>query len=262
MPAHDLIDRYGPWGIVAGASEGLGAAFARGLARRGMNVVLLARRADVLEALADELRAAYRIEVRTVAVDLADAGLGAIVQRTTGTLEIGIAIYNAAYVPVGEFVERPVEDLMRVVDVNVRGPVVFARLFAPPMVVRRRGAIVIVSSVAGLQGSPRLASYAASKAFGMVLAEGLWGELRRHGVDVIASIAGAIRTPGYVRASRRDAPGTVDAETFAETTIASLHRGPRIVVGWINAIAGWIVGRLLPRRIAVAIMGKTTRDLS
>lgn len=262
MPAGDLIDRYGRWGIVAGASEGLGAAFARGLARRGMNVVLLARRADVLEALAEELRTEHGIEVRTAAVDLADPELATLLQRTTGTLEVGVAIYNAAHAPVGDFVERPIEDLMRVVDVNVRGPVSFARMFAPPMVVRRRGALVMVSSVAGFQGTPRLATYAASKAFATMLAEGLWGELRRHGVDVIAAVAGAIRTPGYFRTSRRDAPGTVDAETFAEKTISSLDRGPRIVVGWINALAGWIVGRLLPRRIAVAIMGKTTRDLA
>jgi short-subunit dehydrogenase len=262
LPAADFTDRYGRWGIVAGASEGLGAAFARALARRGMNVVLLARRADVLEALAEELRDGHGIEVRTSAVDLADPELATIVQRTTGTLDVGVAIYNAAYAPVGDFVERSAEELTRVVDVNVRGPVLFARMFAPPMVVRRRGALVLVSSLAGFQGTPRLATYAASKAFGIVLAEGLWGELRRHGVDVIATVAGAVRTPGYVRASGRDAPGTVDAETFAEATIASLDRGPRIVVGWINALAGWIVGRLLPRRIAIAIMGKTTKGLA
>lgn len=262
LPTRDFTDRYGRWGIVAGASEGLGAAFARGLARRGMNVVLLARRAPVLEALAEDLRAEYGVEVRTLAVDLADPQLASLVQRTTGTLEIGVAIYNAAYAPVGDFVDTSVDDLMRVVDVNVRGPLSFARTFAPPMVVRRRGALVLVCSLAGFQGTPRLASYAASKAFGIVLAEGLWAELRRHGVSVLATVAGAVRTPGYVRASRNDAPGTVEAETFAETTIASLDRGPRIVVGWINALAGWIVGRLLPRRIAIAIMGKSTRDLA
>ena len=262
MAAAEFTEHYGRWGIVAGASEGLGAAFARGLARRGMNVVLLARRPDVLEALADELRAEFGIEVRTVTVDLADAAFPSIVQRTTGTLEIGVAIYNAAYAPVGEFIERSMEDLLRVVDVNVRGPVLFARTFAPPMVVRRRGALVLVSSLAGLQGVPRLASYAASKAFGRILAEGLWGELRRHGVDVLAAVAGAIRTPNYFRASERDAPGTLDADMFAETTIDSLGRGPTNVVGWVNKIASWIVGRLLPRRLAIAIMGKTTRDLA
>jgi len=262
LSAGDFTDRYGRWGIVAGASEGLGAAFARALARRGMNVVLVARRAHLLEAFAEGLRAEYGIEVRTVAVDLADPEFATVVQRTTGTLEVGVAIYNAAYAPVGDFVERSVEELVRVVDVNVRGPVLFARAFAPPMVVRRRGAVVLVSSLAGYQGAPRIASYAASKAFGMVLAEGLWGELRRHGVDVVATIAGAIRTPNYFRASGTDAPGTLDAEVFAETTVASLHRGPRIVVGWFNKLASWLVGRLLPRRLAVAIMAKTTRDLS
>lgn len=262
LSAGDFTTRYGRWGIVAGASEGLGAAFARALARRGMNVVLLARRPQVLDAFAEGLRAEYGVEVRTVAVDLADPEFPTLVQRTTGTLEIGVAVYNAAFAPVGEFVERPPEDLVRVVDVNVRGPVLFTRAFAPPMVARKRGALVLVSSLAGLQGAPRIATYAASKAFGAVLAEGLWAELRRHGVDVVAAVAGAIRTPNYFRATGSDAPGTLDADEFAESTIASLAGGPRVVVGWFNKLVTWVFTRLLPRRLAIAIMGKTTRDLS
>lgn len=253
--------RFGPWGVVAGASEGLGAAFARGLSRRGLNVVLVARRRGPLEALATALTAEFGVEARALALDLAAPEAIAAVCEATADLEVGVAVYNAAYAPVGPLLEQAPEALEQVVDVNVRGPLRLVRGLAPAMVARGRGAIVLMSSLAGLQGTPRLSAYAASKAFNTVLAEGLWAELRASGVTVVASCAGAIRTPGYEGAARRDAPGTLDAEVVAERTLAGLRRGPRVVPGLINDVASWVVGRLLPRRLAVSVMAASTREL-
>lgn len=255
--------RFGAWGLVAGASEGLGAAFATALARRGLNLVLVARREGPLADLAASLRAEFGVEVRVLAVDLADPeGIDAMV-RATVMLELGVAIYNAAYAPVGPLLGVPADDLQRVVDVNVRGPLAFVRALAPAMVARRRGALVLMSSLAGLQGSPRVATYAASKAFSTILAEGLWHELRGANVDVLASCAGAIRTPGYAGASRRrEAPGILDAAAVAEQTLAAIGRGPRVIPGLLNRVAAWVLGRLLPRRWAVAIMASSTRELA
>lgn len=249
--------------MVAGASEGLGAAFAEALARAGFDLVLVARRVEVLEARADELRNRCGVEVRTLALDLAEADAITRLVTATATLEVGLAIYNAAYAPLGPLLERTTAELDRVVAVNVRGPLQFARAFAAPMSVRRRGAVVLVSSLAGQQGTPRLASYAASKAFSIVLAEGLWAELRGLGVDVLAVCAGAIRTPGYqARAGVREAPGTLDAADVAAATLRALGRGPRVIPGWLNRVASWILGRMLPRRVAIAIMASSTEGLS
>jgi short-subunit dehydrogenase len=255
--------RYGAWALVAGASEGLGAAFARALARRGMNLVLVARRPEPLERLAHELRAEPGVEVRTHALDLAAADSVAALSRATALLEVGVAIYNAAYAPLGAFIETSPADLERALDVNVRGPLLLARALAPPMVARRRGAIVLMSSLAGMQGTPRLAAYAASKAFDIVLAESLWAELAEHGVDVLTCCAGAIRTPGYAdRARGKQAPGTLDPEVVVERTLVALGRGPRVIPGFINLIASLLVGRLFPRRLAIKMMAATTRELS
>jgi short-subunit dehydrogenase len=191
-----FVERYGPWALVAGASEGLGAAFAEALAARKMNVVLVARRAEMMESLAAKLRAAHGIETRVVACDLADAAFGVRLAEATRDVEVGVGVYNAAYSFVAPLLDKPLADALRVVDVNVRGPLVFAHTFAPPMVARGRGALVLMSSLAGFQGSPKLAAYAASKSFITTLAESLWCELRPKGVDVLASCAGAIRTPG------------------------------------------------------------------
>ncbi len=259
----DLAARYGAWAVVAGASEGLGEAFARALAARGLHLVLLARRGDVLESLATGLRDQHRVEVHVHALDLARPSLAADLDRVVAGLDVGVAVYNAAFAPVGELVSRPLDDLLRAVDVNVRGPVVFARALAPGMVERGRGALVLMSSLAGNVGTPRLATYAATKAFNTVLAEGLWGELRGHGVDVVACCAGAVRTPGYQRtASGKDAPGTLDPDAVAETTLASLGRGPRIVPGFVNRVAHAMMTRMFTRRSAVATMARSTKELS
>jgi len=256
-------ERYGAWALVAGASEGLGAAFAAALAARGIHLVLMARRAEPLEDTARALRDAHGVEIDAHAVDLADPTLPALLERIGAEREVGVGIYNAAYSPIGDFAARPLEDLLRVIDVNVRGPVTFARTLAPPMVERGRGGLVLVSSLAGLQGSPRIATYAASKAFNTVLAEGLWGELRPSGVDVLACCAGAGRTPGYTAsaATTSEAPGTLDPAVVAERTLAALGRGPRVVPGGVNKLASLLVGRWLPRRTAVSIIAKNTADL-
>ena len=256
-----FVSRYGPWAVVAGASEGLGAAFAEALAARGMNLVLLARRGELLAEVKTRLAAA-KVEIRVEACDLGRPDLVSALEAWTRDLDVGVAVYNAAYAPVGNVLDRSTDDLLRVIDVNVRGPLLFARALAPAMVQRRRGGIVLMSSLAGFQGSPRIATYAASKAFNTVLGEGLWGELAPHGVEVLVSCAGAIRTPGYKKAAKGDAPGTLDAAVVAERTLDALGRGATVVPGAINRLARFVLGRLMTRRAAISLMASNTRDLS
>lgn len=254
--------KYGPWAVVAGASEGLGAAFAEALVARGLNLLLLARRADALEAVAGALRKHHKVEIRTMACDMARPDLPAWLDAATAELDVGLVVYNAAHAPVGAFLDRSVDDLLKVVDVNVRGPLVLARILGQRMVARGRGGIVLMSSLAGYQGAPRIATYAASKAFNTVLGEGLWHELRQKGVDVVVSAAGAIRTPGYARASGGEAPGTLDAGVVAATTLDALGTGPVVIPGGMNRFARFLLGRLLPRRTAINIFANSTKDLS
>jgi short-subunit dehydrogenase len=122
--------------------------------------------------------------------------------------------------------------------------------------------MVFMSSLAGFQGSPRLASYAASKAFNAILAEGLWKELKPHGVDVIASCAGAVLTPGYRQAQQGQAPGALRAPAVAEQTLGMLGKGPVVIPGGVNRAARFLLTRVLPRKIAIAIMSGNTGALS
>jgi short-subunit dehydrogenase len=227
-----------------------------------MNLLLLARRADLLAEVARRIEGERGVKVRPLAMDVAGPGVASALADAAADLEIGVLVYNAAFSPIGNFLDLPQEDLLRVVDVNVRGPLVFIRTLVPSMLERRRGAVVLMSSLAGLQGAPRIATYAASKAFNIILAEGLWGELQASGIDVIASCAGAIRTPGYAETSAHDAPGTLDPADVAQQTLAAMGRGPRVVPGRVNRIASILTGRVLPRRLAVRLMAANTKDLS
>ena len=254
-------DRYGPWAVVAGASVGLGEALARALAARGLHLVLLARRPGPLEALAARLRADHGVEVRTAALDLARPDLGEAVAAATAGLEVGLLAYNAAASAIGPFLDRPLAEQLAVLDVNCRGPLVLCHLLGGPMARRGRGGILLMASLAGGQGNPWLASYAASKAFQIVLAEGLWSELRGRGVDVLACRAGATRTPGFEASRpRAEVPLMAPDDVVAEA-LQALGRGPTVVAGRLNRLAAFLFARLLPRRAAIGVMERATRRL-
>ncbi|HSQ65840.1 MAG TPA: SDR family NAD(P)-dependent oxidoreductase, partial [Polyangiaceae bacterium] len=140
-----FAEKYGPFAVVAGASEGLGAAFAHAIAARGVGVVLVARRAEALRAVADEVARDHQVEARTLACDLADASFSDALAEATRGLEIGLGFYNAAYSFIAPLLERPLDDALRVVDVNVRGPLRFAHALLPAMVERKRGGLVLLA---------------------------------------------------------------------------------------------------------------------
>ncbi|HEY4226674.1 MAG TPA: SDR family NAD(P)-dependent oxidoreductase [Pseudolysinimonas sp.] len=255
-------EKYGPYALIAGGSYGLGAAFAEAIARRGVNIVLLARHEDRLNATAARLRESYDIDVVALVADMAD--FDAVKQRV-GDLEvpIGLLVYDAASAPIGRFEDVTEDQLDQAAAVNVRAPLLLAKLLSAPMIARGRGGILLMSSLAGSQGSPNIAAYAATKAFNTVLAEGLWSELKPRGVDVLACVAGAILTPGYQEAeSAKPAPGTMRANDVAEQALNALGKGPIVVPGAVNRLGRFVLTRLLSRRAAIAIMSKNTGGLS
>ena len=258
----DFKSKYGPWALVAGASEGLGAAFAEELAKRGLNLILIARRIEILEALSTRLINKYRIEIEYQSIDLADfAATRYFISRLEAN--IGLLVYNAAYAPIGYFENVSEVDLIKIVDVNIKAPLLLSKLVLTQMIGKRKGGIVLMSSLAGTQGSPKIATYAASKAFNAILAEGIWNELKKHGIDVIASCAGAITTPGYKNAKNtKDAPGTLNANMVVEKTLNALGKGPTTIPGFTNKVARFFMGRLFPRKLAISIMDNSTKNLS
>lgn len=254
--------RYGQWALVAGGSEGIGEAFARRLAERGHDVLIVAEKSEPLCALAREIAGEYGVTVEPMVADLADERALEQIEAWARGREVGVLVCNAAVVPRGEFLRVSREEKMRALAVNCRAPLWLTDAIAPAMCARKKGAIVVMSSLAGRQGSALFSVYAASKAFDLVLAESLWDELRAHGVDVLGVCAGATNTPGWQRAGGtpiRLAPPVMQPSDVAREALDSLGKSPSIIAGLWNKLAYAAMERLLPRRVAIETLGRSTR---
>lgn len=258
-----FVDKYGPWALVAGASDGVGAAFAEGLARRGVNVVLLARRKAVLETVATDIENLTGVQTRTLAIDLAADDAVTRIAGTTRDLEIGFLAYCAGADPLyTPFLDSPLAAAEAMVQRNCVTPMRLCHHFAGPMAARGRGGIVLFGSGAGFAGAPNMVAYGASKAFDMVFAEALWAELHAKGVDVVGLILGKTDTPALralehsrgLLASTQATP--TDAATAEEVVAEAFERlgdGPTVLVGDVMKAAAQVLGTLT-RRQAVELL--------
>ncbi|MFT3921595.1 MAG: SDR family NAD(P)-dependent oxidoreductase [Myxococcales bacterium] len=172
-------------------------------------------------------------------------------------------VYNAAHSIQGEFLDHALEDHLRAIDLNCRGPLALAYHFGKSMRARKRGGLILMSSMSGLQGTAMVVSYAATKAFNTVLAEGLWEELRGHGVDVLACVAGATRTPTFESSQPADGGALarpMEAQQVAREALAKLGATPSMIPGSVNRAAAYVM-RFLPRAQAVSFISRATRKM-
>ena len=260
-----LKDRYGDWALVAGASEGLGKAWARGIAGAGLNVAVIAERREPLEQVAAGIRSDFAVDARVEVLDLAAPELASRLAALDDELRFGVSVYNASYSPIGAFLDVPLDDKLKVIDVNARGPLIWSDVLGRRMAGRERGALVLMSSLAGFIGSALVATYAATKAFDTVLGEGLWEELRRHGVDVMVCAAGFTLTPAMQAATPADKLAglhPMEPEEVVREALAGLVRrsGPTVIPGRFNRWSRQVVGRLLSRRTTVRIFSNRIRS--
>ncbi|OBH20639.1 SDR family NAD(P)-dependent oxidoreductase [Mycolicibacter terrae] len=225
--------QYGPWAVIAGGSEGVGAEFAFLLARAGIHLVLIARKPKPLRDTADRCRE-LGVQVRELALDLSRPdSLEKIVAATTG-LEVGLLVYNAgANTHSAEFLDGDLAAFQQVIDLNVTTPLALIHHFAGPMRARRRGGVMLIGSLTGYLGSARHTVYGGVKAFTRIFAEGLWLELRDYNVHVLELVLGVTKTPAMQRVGLNfDVPGlrVSDPADVAREGLTQLARGPVHVV--------------------------------
>jgi hypothetical protein len=261
----NLKQKYGRTALVAGASEGIGAAFATYLAAEGMDLVLIARRPQPLKELGGRLEEKYKVSVICIPCDLSDINTMQQMEEAIDGKEINLLVYNAAMSYIGPFIKNSPENHSRMARVNMLTPLSMIHVFGERMLAIKRGAIVLMTSLAGLQGSGFLTVYAASKAFNRVLAESLWFEWKNSGVDIIACCAGATATPGYNNTFPEKTgfftPGVLDPVEVPDECFRNLGKRPSFIIGRGNRIASFIMQRILPRKMAINIMGDTTRKM-
>jgi short-subunit dehydrogenase len=260
-----FVSKYGPWAVVIGGSEGIGSAFATELARRGISVVLVARTQSTLESAATEVRVANPdVSVRTVALDLSvPDGAREVIAATEG-LEVGTLVYNVGSEPTyGDFVDHDWQMLEGRLQRNVVSKARLVHHYAALMAPRRRGALVLMGSVAGFGGSPGFALYASTKAFSHTLGEGLWVELGRLGIDVLTPVVGQTNTPTMLKAYGH-VDGAADPADIARTALDELPHGPIWIEGRVRQLVAERIAadpadrvRVIGERAARMAAGKT-----
>lgn len=261
----DFRGKYGPCALIVGGSEGLGYAFARALAARGLDLALVARREPLLDEVAGKLAAEFKVRVDGFGLDMTERERQQELALSLKDREIGLLVCNAAVAPIGPFLDVPLETHDRLVELNCHAAAHLAHVFGRGMVARGRGGIVLVSSMAGFQGTAQVVHYAASKAYLRVLAEGLWEELRPRGVDVLGCVAGQIDTPTFA-ASRPRHPAwmpvpVMEARDVAEAALGALGKQATVIPGLSNRLASFLTQRLLPRRTIVSFYSASTRAM-
>jgi short-subunit dehydrogenase len=260
-----FASRYGPRALVSGGANGLGAEYCRQIAATGIDLLILDRDESALDATASELRSAPgAVDVVTAVVDLAQDHERVLdeVQHAVGNLEIGLLVINAAWSPVGRFLEVDLASLITAIDINCRAPVVLAHEIGARMSVRGRGGIIVMSSLAAETGAANVALYSATKAFDLVLAEGLWYELRERGIDVVAIRPGSTRTPGWQSSqpASGEIAGVMEPADVVREALAALGTTPSFVAGAANRAAEAMF-RTMARRDVIELMSSITSQL-
>ncbi|WP_127502099.1 SDR family NAD(P)-dependent oxidoreductase [Actinoplanes solisilvae] len=246
--------------LVTGASAGIGAEFARGLAARGASLVLVARRRDRLDALSAQIGG------RVIALDLSEPGAGPALagELAARGIEVTSVVNNAGFANHGGFHTHDLADLRREIAVDVTSVVEISRTFIEPLRRRGDGFLVNVASMAGYQASPTMAVYGAAKAFVLSFTEALWYESRGTGLRVLAVSPGATDTEFFdvagensAAGARRVAPADVVATTFA--ALARRNPPPSVAVGRANRFAAAAGRVLLTRRGSTVLIGSMMR---
>jgi len=260
-----FAEQYGPWAVIAGASEGTGSSFARQVAAKGVNCVLIARREGPLTALAEEIRAKSGVECITASVDLAAADASGRMAAAVGEREVGLFISNAGADSNGELFLNG--DLARWDELVTRNVLTVMRScyhFAGPMRTRRRGGIIIVGSGACYGGLTGITVYSATKAFDLCFGEGLWAELRPHGVDVLNLIMGRTDTPAHRELMERKGipipSGMASPDDVAAIGLERLPHGP--VHNWALADdeTGYAISSAAARRQRILTIDAASRS--
>ena len=254
----------GKWALVTGASAGIGVALAKELAAGGTHLVLTARRLDRLEALAGELRAKYQIQTEVVAADLARVeGPEAIYNfAKQKNLAMDLLVNNAGFGQYGELPQVDAQRLLDMVQVNCSAVVQLTRLFIPDMVARRRGDVLILASTAAFQAVPYISTYAATKAFDLLFAEGLAEEMKPYGIRVCALCPGSTASEFHTIAGQEkfsDKQHQETAEKVARTGLQALAEGKSYVISGLGNYLGAQSQRLVPRRMVARIAAKMFR---
>jgi short-subunit dehydrogenase len=246
----------GKWALVTGASAGIGVALAEELAAGGTKLVLTARRKDRLDELAHRLSSTYKVATEVFPADLADSNAPEEIFAFTKEkgIDIDLLINNAGFGQYGELHTVETRRLLEMVQVNCHAVVHLTRLYLPEMIARRRGDILILASTASFQAVPYISTYAATKAFDLLFAEGLAEEMKPYGIRVCALCPGSTESEFHIVSGQEKFKRRAEtAEKVAHTGLKALAAGKSHVISGLGNYLGAQGERLVPRRFVTKV---------
>ena len=256
MPA-SFSDKYGPWAIVTGASSGIGAEFARQLAQKGLNLLLIARRKDMLEDLSKELAGKYQVNTKVLELDLTREDILDVIIPETEGLDIGLLVNNAGMNCEGHFYRGDLHRNRQMMKLNMDAPFILAYHFGKVFMEKGRGGIIFVSSTSAFQATPYLAHYGATKAYLLSLAESMNYEFKDKGVDVLALCPGT--TESEMTRGMKNNPVLMKADVVVKQGLDGLGKKVFVVPGLFNKAMVWMGKRVFTRTGARDFTGALTK---
>jgi len=258
--ANQLVQKFGPWALVTGASDGIGRAFCRELARNGFNLVLASRREAELKAFRVELEQEYFVECEVFAADLSDLMAVERLVRFCDVFDVGLVVAAAGFGTSGTFLGCTLLQETELIDLNCTSVAVLSWHFGQRFKSKQRGGLVLFSSVLAFSGVPLSANYAASKAYIQSFAEALALEWEDLGLHVVACAPGPTES-GFAKRAKLNMGRTISAQTVARQTLNVLGKKTFIRPGWLSKLLGWSLS-MVPRFIRSRILGKVMADMA
>ena len=262
--AADFLTRYGPAAVVTGSGRGIGSAYATALAARGLDLLLTDIDGEAVEAVAARLRSETGRTVTVVVADMTDPKSPELLATAAEGLDVGLVVCNhlASSQP-GRFIDGDPDLYREEVGANVCAYLELANRFGRRLRERGRGGLLIMSSMTGVVGSPYVTTYGACKAFLLAFGPALAYELRNSGVDVLTLVPGAVNTDTYKKAEMRQTSTfrPMDVDEFVAEALGALGSKRVTTPGRKNAMTAALLGRVLPRRVAVSVMGRNLEKL-
>ena len=261
---NDFLQRYGEWALVAGAADGIGAAFSETLAGRGMNLVMSDNNVDLLNEFSSRIEKTYKIKTRLLHEDLSAKGAWKNCMDAIASCDCRLLVYVPSYSPVRRFLNNEERDLDLFLDLNCRTPLKLCHAFGNKMKNEKSSGIILVSSLAGLIAPVWSAVYAGTKAFSIQLAQSLNAELKEHAIDVTVCCAGITDTSTFHSSGpvmKAIGGGIMDPAEVADYAIKNLGKKAICIPGWKNRMIYFFLTRLISRNTASSLVNHAMRKI-
>lgn len=247
---------YGDWALITGASSGIGKEFAIELAKRGINMVLVARRESKLNELANDLKKNNHIKTKIISIDLSKADFLDQIRSITDSIDIGILVNNAGIWIMDDYLNVAIQDELKMIDLNIKAPAILTHHFGKKMVKQKKGAIINIASILAYTGVPYSTAYAATKAYELVKSEGLWYELKQYGIDVLSVNPGLVASEMTNNYNFSHMPNKLlKPKTVVKSALSAIGKKTQTIPGTFNKVLGFILKRLGTRKLNTIIFG-------